>query len=137
MTDEPVKIDRRKFNGSKKGERRGGRQKGTPNKATAEIKEAARKHGKAVIAALAEITLERVSKDKNAPYKYPDEVRVKAGKELLDRGYGKATSINVHQGNEDGGAIQFDMNNATPEQLEAAAARMLSGLVDAKEKGKK
>lgn len=132
MDDVPVK--KKDGRGSKPGERRGGRKKGTPNKATAEIKEAARKHGRAVIAALAELV---VTKDKNGAYKFADEVRVKAGKELLDRGYGKATSINVHQGDEEGGAIKFDMNNATPEQLEAAAAQMLSGLVDAKDKGKK
>jgi hypothetical protein len=36
--------------GSKPGERRGGRQKGTPNKTTAEIRELAQAHGPDAIA---------------------------------------------------------------------------------------
>ena len=63
-----------------KGERRGGRQKGTPNKATAEIKDVARKHGPAAIKELARIMLEGDS----------DNAKIAAIKELLDRGYGKA-----------------------------------------------
>jgi hypothetical protein len=39
--------------GSKLGERRGGRQKGTPNKATAEIKVLAAEHAPAIIKELA------------------------------------------------------------------------------------
>lgn len=58
-----------------------GRVAGTPNKATAEIKEAARQHGPKMIALFATIA--------NNPKK-PDQVRMIAAKELLDRGYGKA-----------------------------------------------
>lgn len=61
--------------------RSGGRQPGTPNHATAEVKEAARVHGPKMIAMFAAIA--------NNPKK-PDMVRMHAGKELLDRGYGKA-----------------------------------------------
>jgi hypothetical protein len=67
--------------GSKPGERRGGRQKGTPNKATREIKELAQKHGAEAIEALVKIMR---SSDNEAS-------RVSAIRELLDRGYGKAT----------------------------------------------
>ncbi len=42
--------------GSKPGERRGGRQKGTPNKATADIKAALRMHGDELVKALLKLT---------------------------------------------------------------------------------
>ncbi len=64
--------------GSKPGERRGGRQKGTPNKATAGIKAAFQKHGDELVQALLALTK---SKD--------ERVRVNAIKECLDRGWGK------------------------------------------------
>ena len=64
----------------KNGEKTGGRKKGTPNKSTAQIKQLAQKHGPTAIKALVEIL-----KDVNSPG------RIAAAKELLDRGYGKAT----------------------------------------------
>ena len=65
----------------KKGDaKKGGREPGTPNKATAEIKEAAREHGPAAIKLLAGIM--------NNPKK-PDALRMGAAQQLLDRGYGK------------------------------------------------
>lgn len=67
--------------GSKPGERRGGRKKGTPNKVTAEVRTLAQKYGAQAIDALAEIMND---KEQAAP------ARVSAAKELLDRGYGKA-----------------------------------------------
>jgi hypothetical protein len=63
-----------------KGVRLGGRQKGTPNKATADIKALARVHAPAVIAELARLALHAEG----------EAARVAAIKELLDRGYGKA-----------------------------------------------
>lgn len=60
-----------------------GRKKGTPNKATAEIKELAREHGPKAIAALARILSSGDS----------DTARIAAAKELLDRGYGKSTAV--------------------------------------------
>ena len=57
----------------------GGRAKGTPNKATLEIKELARVHGPEVIARLVTLT-----RDPSGA------VAVSASRELLDRGYGKA-----------------------------------------------
>lgn len=66
-----------------KGKKTGGRVAGTPNKATADIKEAARAHGAEAIALL--WTLARTSET--------DGTKVAAIKEILDRGYGKATQI--------------------------------------------
>ena len=68
--------------GSLPGERRGGRQKGTPNKATAEVKELAKQYTEKAIRRLADML-----DDPNAP---PVAV-VKAAAELLDRGHGRAT----------------------------------------------
>lgn len=59
--------------------KQGGRQKGTPNKATADIKAACQKHGPEMVKHLVEI-----AGNKEHP------ARVQAIKELLDRGYGKA-----------------------------------------------
>ncbi|MGZ0105197.1 hypothetical protein [Achromobacter sp. KK8] len=67
--------------GSKPGERRGGRKKGVPNKATAEIKALAQQHGPEAIATLVSIM---------KGTKQPPAARVAAAKELLDRAYGKS-----------------------------------------------
>ncbi len=66
--------------GSKPGERRGGRQKGTPNRVTTEIKAAFQKHGAALVEALLALT------------KSDDErVRLGAIQAALDRGWGRPT----------------------------------------------
>lgn len=65
-----------------KGVKTGGRKKGTPNKATRDIKALAQQYGDAAVAALAEIMRDK---------KKPPAARVAAAKELIDRGYGKAT----------------------------------------------
>lgn len=59
----------------------GGRKAGTPNKVAADIKALAGKHGEEVIAGF----IEMFRKSDN------ESVRIAAGKELLDRGYGKAS----------------------------------------------
>lgn len=59
----------------------GGRQKGTPNKVTADIKEIAQSFGQEAITHLVEI-----ARNGDAP----PAARVAAVKEILDRGYGKA-----------------------------------------------
>lgn len=64
-----------------KGRKTGGRQAGTPNKATAEVKEMARQHTPAMIGELARIALNSES----------DAARVAAIRELLDRGHGKVS----------------------------------------------
>jgi hypothetical protein len=65
---------------SVKGQRFGGRAKGTPNKATAEIKMVARQYGREAISLLAQMM--RSAADA--------KVRVMAASALLDRGYGKS-----------------------------------------------
>jgi len=72
--------------GAAPGERRGGRQKGTPNKATVEIKDAAREHGAAAITRLAHLMVKAES----------EAAQVAACKEILDRGYGKAPQHNIN-----------------------------------------
>lgn len=59
----------------------GGRQKGTPNKVTADIKEIAQSFGEEAITHLVEIARNGAA---------PPAARVAAVKEILDRGYGKA-----------------------------------------------
>lgn len=58
----------------------GGRAAGVPNKATADVKAMARKHGPAVIDGMWRIFQRADS----------DAAKIAAGKELLDRAYGKA-----------------------------------------------
>ena len=58
-----------------------GRPKGSLNKATAEIKQAARKHGPDALKVLALLM-------KNAE---SEQAQIAAAKEILDRAYGKAT----------------------------------------------
>lgn len=62
------------------GKKTGGRKAGVPNKATAEIKAVAQKHGPAAIRELVRLMTEAES----------DAARVAAIKELLDRAYGKS-----------------------------------------------
>lgn len=67
--------------GSAPGERRGGRQKGTLNKSTAEIKALAQSFAPAAVQELSRLATGAES----------EAARVAAIKELLDRAYGKAT----------------------------------------------
>ena len=59
----------------------GGRKKGVPNKATAELKDLARQYTLPALQELARLAIQAES----------EQARVAAIKELLDRGYGKAT----------------------------------------------
>ena len=63
-----------------KGYKTGGREAGTPNKATASIREAAQQYTETAIQTLVE-----VMSDETAPH----AARVAAANSLLDRGYGK------------------------------------------------
>lgn len=65
--------------GSAPGERRGGRQVGTPNKATADVKALAGQYAEAAFQELARLATKAES----------EAARVAAIKELLDRAYGK------------------------------------------------
>jgi len=60
-------------------EKKGGRQKGTPNKTAAEIRSAAQRLGPSAISTLAELMKNSRS----------DSIRIAAARELLERGYGK------------------------------------------------
>ena len=62
-----------------KGIKTGGRQKGTPNKNTADLKALASKHGPAALKAIRAL----------AETAEAEQVRLSAWRELLDRGYGK------------------------------------------------
>lgn len=79
-----AKVAKSSNRGSKPGERRGGRQKGTPNKATASIKDAAREYTDQALLTLAEVMQDE---------EQPAAARVSAANAILDRGYGKATTM--------------------------------------------
>ncbi len=64
-----------------KGKKTGGRQPGSLNKVSADIRELAGQYGPAVIVELARLATGADS----------EQVRVSAGRELLDRGFGKPT----------------------------------------------
>jgi hypothetical protein len=88
-----AKVAKTSNRGSKPGERRGGRTKGTPNKATASIRDIAREYTSEAVGALVEV----LRTESGA-------AKVAAAREILDRGYGKATTVLA--GDEDGGAIK-------------------------------
>lgn len=79
---ETAKVAKSSNRGSKPGERRGGRRKGTPNLATASIRDIARQYTDQAVMALV-----GVLSDESAA------ARVAAAKELLDRGFGKSTTV--------------------------------------------
>lgn len=74
-----------------KGQRIGGRQPGTPNKATAEIRDLARKYTPEALIELARLSTGAES----------EQARVAAIKELFDRAYGKSTQILANEENQD------------------------------------
>lgn len=80
--------------GSKPGERRGGRAAGVPNKATASLKEIARQYTQEAVEALISVLRTETG-----------AAKVSAAKEILDRGYGKAST--VLSGDEDGGPLKL------------------------------
>lgn len=90
-----AKVAPKSNRGSKPGERRGGRQKGVPNKATASLKEVAREYTEDALRTLAQIMVEGES----------ESARVAAANAILDRGYGKPSTVLA--GDEDGGAVQM------------------------------
>ncbi len=123
--------------GSAPGERRGGRKKGTPNKATAEIKALAQDYGPEAIEKLAKLMrghdeqIERLV-DELTGFKAGDDETLKkirelvwkidarsvqnelgAAKELLDRGYGKAAQPHTGEGGEGPVKVNFTMNLAS------------------------
>ena len=81
--------------GSKPGERRGGRKAGTPNKATSSIRDIARGYTEEAILTLAEVMRGQ---------EQPAPARVSAANALLDRGYGKPSTV---IGDEDGNPAEI------------------------------
>ena len=75
----------------------GGRMKGTANKATRSLKELAREHTDGALAALVSVLAGGDG--------VPAAARVAAAKEILDRGYGKASTVLA--GDEDGGPVRL------------------------------
>lgn len=73
-----------------------GRKKGVPNKATASIRDLAREYTADALNALTGVLADKTE---------PAAARVAAAKEILDRGYGKAST--VLQGDEDGGPVKL------------------------------
>lgn len=87
MTTAQVVKPSRKSNpnrGSKPGERRGGRTKGTPNRATASIRDIARQYTDEAIEALV-----TVMRDVDAP----SAAVIGAANSILDRAYGKPSQM--------------------------------------------
>lgn len=76
-----------------------GRPKGSKNKATAEVREIAKKHGPEAVKILADIMQSRT---------YPVAGRVAAAREILDRAYGKAPQALTGPG---GGALEVENFN--------------------------
>lgn len=89
-----AKVAKSSNRGSKPGERRGGRKKGTPNKATASLKDIAREYTAEAVEALVHV----LRTESGA-------AKVSAAKEILDRGYGKASQ--VLSGDEDGNPLKL------------------------------
>jgi hypothetical protein len=92
-----AKVANRSNRGSKPGEHRGGRKKGTPNKATASIRDLAREYTDQALSALVSVLAGGEG--------IPAAAQVAAAKEILDRGYGRAST--VLSGDEEGGPVQI------------------------------
>lgn len=88
------KLARTSRQGSAPGERRGGRAKGVPNKATASIREIARQYTTEAVEALVGVL--------RSPTE-PAAARVAAANAILDRGYGKPSQPVT--GDEDGNPL--------------------------------
>jgi hypothetical protein len=99
------------------GQKTGGRKPGTPNKATAEVKELALKHGPEAIRVAAKLMKSAES----------ETARLTAANMILDRAYGKASQPLEHTG-KDGGPIE------TVDVSDAARAKALLAFM-AKTKG--
>jgi hypothetical protein len=92
-----AKVAKASNRGSKPGEHRGGRAKGTPNKATASIRDVARQYTEEAVNALVSVLAGGEG--------IPAAAQVAAAKEILDRGYGKASMVLA--GDEDGGPLKL------------------------------
>ncbi len=92
------------------GRKTGGRQKGSLNKSTLEIKELARAWGPAAIARLAKMS---GLTDEPASASVSEQTQLGAMKELLDRGYGRPNQALTDP---NGGALVFQILTGVPRQ---------------------
>jgi len=92
-----AKVAKNSNRGSRPGERRGGRKKGTPNKVTVALKDAAREYTQDALNTLVSVMAGGEG--------VPAAAQVSAAREILDRGYGKASTVLT--GDEDGGPLQL------------------------------
>lgn len=109
------------FTPPKKGERRGGRQKGSLNKSTLEIRAMAQAYGPAALRVAARL----MRKAEN------EATQLAAAKELLERGYGK--SMQPHTGAVAVGTYDLSkLANLSDEEFNAlfAVASKLAGAVE-------
>jgi hypothetical protein len=96
-TSATAKVVKRRSNpgrGSKPGERRGGRVKGTPNNCSRTLKELAREYTAEALEALVAVLRDGES----------EQARIQAANAILDRGYGKPSTVLA--GDEEGGAVK-------------------------------
>lgn len=101
--------------GSRVGKKKGGRQKGTPNKITAEVKSLAQNYGSEAI----DVLVELMRSDEAS------ETRRGAANDLLNRGYGRPAQQTNLAGH-DGGPLDLSSMGVT--ELEAMAARIVATL---------
>ena|SRR5208337_4568723 len=90
--------------GAKPGERRGGRQKGSRNLSSRESRAIAQGYGEEVLEGLMEIFRDTTQ---------PGNFRIMAGREVLDRAYGKAAQPDRHSDN----VGNYDLSKLTDDQL--------------------
>lgn len=90
-----AKVAKSSGRGSAPGERRGGRQKGTPNKATGEVRDLAQVYGPKAIEAAAKLAGLVFDEVNNEPVGVAasEQARIAALGIILDRAYGKATQV--------------------------------------------
>lgn len=101
--------------GSKPGERRGGRQKGTPNKASVEIKDVARQYSPKAIEQLAKLA--GLDGGKGAK---SEQARIRACELIIERAHGKATQLIAGDDTE----APINVNHGALDQIISRVARL-------------
>lgn len=116
MVGKPVaKVVKTSNRGSAPGERRGGRKPGTPNKATASIRDIAREYTGDAVKALVDVLND---------VQQPASARVSAASAILDRGFGRPTQSMELTGAEGGPVEQLiDLKGAPTEVLKFLASQ--------------
>jgi hypothetical protein len=102
-----------------------GRKKGTPNKATSEVKSLSQRFGEEIIDQLHRIAMNKRSSDTD---------KIAAIKELLNRGYGKSVA-QMNLAGHDGGPLSIDLLKSLPEdELMTFANRFITEVLDSPER---